>query len=296
MIKNSFEKTKDNIGLFLALISACLYAFNVIIEKKYIGNLSSEKILFLMYLGAGVGLYVIHLCSKKNNISIENRITKKEIPKIVGIVVCELLASFFIIESLKNLDSSLVSLLSIFEIVMTSICSYFFFKNKIEKNELIAIILVMLGSFILNFKNGIISSISINALLVIFACLCWGIGNNITASISSKEPAFFTSIKCSAVSLLYFIMIIIKGDYSFNYPILIVFGFFSYGISILSYAISTKYLGANKSTLVFSFSPIFGVVLAFIIYGDTLTYTFLLSSILMVIGIIVMNYKKSKKI
>ena len=74
MIKKCFEKTKDNIGLFLALISACLYAFNVIIEKKYIGNLSSEKILFLMYLGAGVGLYVIHLCSKKNNISIENRV------------------------------------------------------------------------------------------------------------------------------------------------------------------------------------------------------------------------------
>ena len=294
MKRKYFKKIQNNIGLFWALISACLYAFNVIIEKRYITVMPSEKILFLMYLGAGTGLYIIHLVNKKNNISNENKITKKEIPKIIGIVICELLASFFIIESLKNIDSSLVSLLSIFEIVATSICSYFIFKNKIEKNELIAIIFIILGSFILNFKNGIISSMSINSLLVILACLCWGIGNNITASISSKEPAFFTSIKCSAVSLLYFIIIAIKGDYSFNYPILMLFGFFSYGISILTYAISTKYLGASKSTLVFSFSPIFGVVLSFIIYGDALTYTFLLSFVFMVIGILFMNYKEEK--
>ena len=83
----------------------------------------------------------------------------------------------------------------------------------------------------------------------------------------------------------------IKGNLTFSYPILILFGFFSYGLSILAYALSTRYLGASKATLVFSFSPIFGVLLAFIIYNEQLTYTFLLSTILMIIGIIFMNYK-----
>ncbi|MBQ6498147.1 MAG: DMT family transporter [Bacilli bacterium] len=283
-----------NIGLVLALVSACLYAFNVIIEKKYVDSMSSEKILFLMYLGAGVGLFIIHLLTKHKYKEKENKITKKEVPKIMTIVVCELLASFFIIEAVKNIDASLVSLLSIFEIIMTSLCAYLIFKTPIEKNEVIAIIFVLLGSFILNFKNSILSSISLNSLLVIFACLCWGIENNVTASISSKEPALFTSIKCSAVALLYLILVCIKGDFSFNYSILIIFGFFSYGLSILAYALSTKYLGASKATLVFSFSPIFGVLLAFIIYGEELTPTFLISAVLMIIGIIFMNYKKEK--
>ena len=64
MKRKYFKKIQNNIGLFWALISACLYAFNVIIEKRYITVMSSEKILFLMYLGAGTGLELIPIFEK----------------------------------------------------------------------------------------------------------------------------------------------------------------------------------------------------------------------------------------
>ena len=286
------KKQLNNIGLVLSLASAFLYAFNVIIEKKYIDYMSSEKILFLMYLGAGLGLYILHFFAKKRKKNNREKLTKKEIPKVALIVLCELFASFLIIESVKNINASLVSLLSIFEIIMTSICAYLLFRDPIEKNEIIAIILVIIASFILNFKEGIFSSIGISSLLVIGACLCWGIENNITASISSKEPSFFTSIKCGSVAILYLIIIILKGDLYISNYILMILGFFSYGLSILSYALSTKYLGASKATLVFSFSPIFGVILAILIYNDAITYSFLISLILMIIAIIIINKKE----
>ncbi len=286
------QKLLNNIGLVLSLISALLYAFNVIIEKKYIDYMSSEKILFLMYLGAGLGLYLLHIFTKKSKKVNSERLTKKEIPKVALIVLCELFASFLIIEAVKNINASLVSLLSIFEIIMTSICAYFLFRDPIEKNEIIAIVLVMIASFILNFKEGIFSSIGLNSLLVIGACLCWGIENNITASISSKQPSFFTSIKCGSVAILYLTIIILKGDLHISNYILMIVGFFSYGLSILTYALSTKYLGASKATLVFSFSPIFGVILAILIYNETITYSFLISLILMIMAIIIINKKE----
>ena len=69
-------KNKKNIGMILTFLSACLYAFNVIIEKKYVRFESCNKILFLMYLGAGIGLYLIHkLSSKSSNKS--QKLTKK---------------------------------------------------------------------------------------------------------------------------------------------------------------------------------------------------------------------------
>ena len=92
------------------------------------------------------------------------------------------------------------------------------------------------------------------------------------------------------VSLLYFGLIVVKGDFSFSYPILILFGFFSYGLGVWLYAVSTKYLGASKATLVFSFSTIFGAILAFIIFNEVITYTFIISAILMIIGIMIMNF------
>ena len=287
-------KNQSNIGLFLALMSACLYAFNVIIEKKYIENMSSEKILFLMYLGAGLGLYIINIIASKNRKSDENKITKREIPKVITIAICELIASFLIIEAIKHIDASLVSLLSIFEIVMTSICAYFIFKDPIEKKEIVAMSIIILASLILNFKDNIFNRININSILVIGACLFWGIENNITALISSKEPSLFTSIKCSSVALMYFVLMIIKGSFSINYPILALYGFFSYGLSILFYALSTKYLGASKSTMIFSFSPIFAVLLSIIIYNEKITFTFLISTILMIISIIIINLKSKE--
>ena len=54
-------KLKKHMGLILALTSAFLYAFNVIIEKHYITSISSESILFLMYFGAFFGLGFIYL-------------------------------------------------------------------------------------------------------------------------------------------------------------------------------------------------------------------------------------------
>ena len=54
-----------NKGLLFAILSAFLYAFNVIVEKFYINSIDSNNILFLMYLGAGIGLYVVHKTIKK---------------------------------------------------------------------------------------------------------------------------------------------------------------------------------------------------------------------------------------
>ena len=80
------------------------------------------------------------------------------------------------------------------------------------------------------------------------------------------------------------------------YPeFLFFYGFFTYGISILSYAISTKYLGVNKATLVFSFSPIFGVLLALIIYGDPINIEFVISTILMISAILLINKDFNKE-
>ena len=64
-------------GLLLALISSFLYAFNIIIDKKYISIINAESILFTMYLGGSIGLILIHLFTKKNIKSTKNKITKK---------------------------------------------------------------------------------------------------------------------------------------------------------------------------------------------------------------------------
>lgn len=283
------RKLLDNIGLTLALSSAFLYAFTVIIEKNYIKQIDAGNILFLMYLGAGLGLFIVHSITKGKRKEKEEKITKKEIPKIIAIVLCELVASYLLIEALKTNSASLVSLLSIFEIVMTSVIAYLFFNDPMYKSELIAIILVLIGNFILNFTGNVFEGINLTSAYVVLACLAWGLENNIIASISTKEPTLFTAIKCLSVSIMYLLIILLKGAVIHFNPLLIIYGFFTYGLGILFYAISTKYLNASKATLGFSFCPLFGVALSVLIFKDNITITFIISAILMTLGIIYMN-------
>ncbi len=285
------KKTNKTIilGITLALMSAFFYAFNFIYEKMFLTKVSGESILFLMYFGAFAGLYTIHLFSKNLNKSNKNKITKKEVPKVLIMILCELFASLLIIEALKIVNAGLVSLLLVFEIVMTSIIAYLIFKEPIKNNDLISIFLIIIGFIILNFNPNSIKEISVSSLLVIGACLFWGVENNITGLISSKEPSLFTSVKCLAVSILYLIISFFHGTLDLSYPILMFYGFMSYGLGMILYALSTKYLGANRATLVFSFNPIFGVFLALVIFKEQITITFLISLIFMISAIICLN-------
>ena len=289
MMKKKRKGNLSKLGMTLALVSAFLSALVVIIEKRYIDFLSEEAILFLMYLGSGVGLFIIHMITKKTKEDKSNKITKAEIPKILVIIICELFASLLIIKSLKIVTASLVSLLLVFEIIMTSFFAYIMFDEKIKRNEIISIILIVLGFVILNFDKSAFNGVNIGSLLVVGACLCWGIANNVTGLISSKEPAFFTSIKCLSVAGLYFIICMIHNSLSLSFPFLLLFGFLTSGLSILTYALSTKYLGANKATLIFSFNPIFGVILSVLIYKEQVTGLFFISFVLMIIAIICLN-------
>lgn len=286
------RKMKVRFGIILALLSAFLYAFNFIIEKKYITETDSFSILFLMYLGAGIGLFIIHLISKKRKKKkkdLKNRLTKKEVPFVLLIVICELAASFLTIEAVKIVDASLVSLLSVFEIIATAFFAFLITKKPMAKNELLSTILMIIGFIILNFKSGILSNVGLGSLLVIGGCIFWGIENNITALISAKEPAFFTSIKCTSVALFYLVFALLSNGIDLYHPILLILGFFTYGLGILFYTLSTKYLNANKTTIIFSFMPMFGVILAVFIYKELLTPTFMISFVFMLCAILCIN-------
>ena len=295
MNKQGSKNNLNKIGVILALISAFFSALYVIFEKKYILLTNSESILFLMYLGAGLGLLITYLLTKNSSKIKQEKITKKELPQVALIVICELVASLLIIEALKIVSAGVVSLLLVFEIIMTSIFAYLIFKEPIENNELVSIVLIIIGFVILNLDINSISQISISSLLVIGACISWGLENNVTSLLSSKEPALFTSVKCLSVSILYLVIALIGNSLDISHPILLFYGFLSYGIGILTYALSTKYLGANKATLIFSFNPIFGVLLAITLYKEVVTTSFFISSIIMIIAIIILNKPSKKK-
>lgn len=278
-------KKNEKKGLLFAFLSAFLYDLNVPVSKYSLKTLSTNEILFLLYFGSAVGLFLLMLFNKKQKFSLKP--PKGESIFIIGVIIFDILAALFIVESLKYIDASTVSLISILEISFTIVISHFIFKTKISKNLIIAVILVSIGGILLSFDSSTKFKLSIASMLTVFATACWGLENNLTAKVSDKNPLLLVFYKCFAVAIfnLLFILNINIFELFINNWSLLVIGFFTYGISILYYVYAINYIGISKTSIVFSFSPIFGALISLILFNEKITIYFVISLILMLMGI-----------
>lgn len=278
-------KKNERKGLLFAFLSAFLYDLNVPVSKYSLKTLSTNEILFLLYFGSAVGLFLLMLINKKQKFSLKPE--KGESIFIIGVIIFDILAALFIVESLKYIDASTVSLISILEIGFTIVISHFIFKTKISKNLIIAVILVSIGGILLSFDSSTEFKLSIASMLTVFATACWGLENNLTAKVSDKNPLLLVFYKCFAVAIfnLLFILNINIFELFINNWYLLVIGFFTYGISILYYVYAIKYIGISKTSIVFSFSPVFGALISLILFKEKITIYFVISLILMLMGI-----------
>lgn len=278
-------KKNERKGLLFAFLSSFLYDLNVPVSKYSLKTLSTNEILFLLYFGSAVGLFLLMLFNKKQKFSLKPE--KGESIFIIGVIIFDILAALFIVESLKYIDASTVSLISILEISFTIVISHFIFKTKISKNLIIAVILVSIGGILLSFDSSTEFKLSIASMLTVFATACWGLENNLTAKVSDKNPLLLVFYKCFAVAIfnLLFILNINIFELFINNWYLLVIGFFTYGISILYYVYAINYIGISKTSIVFSFSPIFGALISLILFKEKITIYFVISLILMLMGI-----------
>ena len=278
-------KKNERKGLLFAFLSAFLYDLNVPVSKYSLKTLSTNEILFLLYFGSAIGLFLLMLFNKKQKFSLKPQ--KGESIFIIGVIIFDILAALFIVESLKYIDASTVSLISILEIGFTIVISHFIFKTKISKNLIIAVILVSIGGILLSFDSSTEFKLSIASMLTVFATACWGLENNLTAKVSDKNPLLLVFYKCFAVAIfnLLFILNINIFELFINNWYLLVIGFFTYGISILYYVYAINYIGISKTSIVFSFSPVFGALISLILFKEKITIYFVISLILMLMGI-----------
>ncbi len=278
-------KKNERKGLLFAFLSAFLYDLNVPVSKYSLKTLSTNEILFLLYFGSAVGLFLLMLFNKKQKFSLKPQ--KGESIFIIGVIIFDILAALFIVESLKYIDASTVSLISILEISFTIVISHFIFKTQISKNLIIAVILVSIGGILLSFDSSTEFKLSIASMLTVFATACWGLENNLTAKVSDKNPLLLVFYKCFAVAIfnLLFILNINIFELFINNWYLLVIGFFTYGISILYYVYAINYIGISKTSIVFSFSPVFGALISLILFKEKITIYFVISLILMLMGI-----------
>lgn len=251
-----------------AFLAAALYAINAPVSKLLMGRIPSTMMAGLLYLGAGLGMYLLGKIQKDSS---ELPLTKKELPYTAAMVLLDIAAPICLMMGLTQCSAANASLLNNFEIVATSLIALFLFKEKISNRLWLAIGLVTVSSILLSVEGAESLAFSWGSLLVLAACVCWGLENNCTRMLSSKDPIQIVVIKGFGSGIGAVLLALLKGEWCLHLvsiALALVLGFVSYGLSIYFYIYAQRFLGAAKTSACYAVSPFIGAGLSLIIFRE----------------------------
>lgn len=279
---------KAKISILFAVAAAACYGISLPICKIFLNEMPPSFMAALLYLGAGFGMAAVNLLRKIGcGSSREAGITKKELPYIIGMIALDIAAPILLMIGLTRVTPANASLLCNFEIVVTALVALFVFKEAVGKRMWAAITMIAVSSLILSLEDFTSFSFSVGSLLVLAACLCWGFENNFTRMLSLKSPLEVVVIKGIGAGVGALAISFATGEYYYDIihiVLVLLLGFFAYGFSIYLYVLSQRELGAVRASAYYAVAPFVGVGLSFIVFGQTVSLTFIVALVVMVAG------------
>lgn len=275
-------------GILLAVLAAALYAVNSPLSKILLEYMPSTLMAGFLYVGAGIGMAALALLRKiRKPRKTEQRLTKEEIPYIVAMILLDIAAPICLLYGLKFTTAANASLLNNFEIVATALVALAVFKEKISPRLWAGIIFVTISCGLLSFEDGSSLQFSFGSLFILLACVCWGIENNCTRKISSKDPTQIVLLKgifSGLGSILIGLCIGERITVVWSVFAVLGVGFVAYGLSIFFYVYAQRQLGAARTSAYYAVAPFIGTALSLAIFREVPHFTYFIALALMAFG------------
>ena len=275
-------------GIMLAVLAAALYALNSPFSKLLLDYMPSTLMAGFLYIGAGLGMGVIALARKVSGKSrIEEKITKSDLPYTAAMIALDIAAPIFLLLGLSHTTAANASLLNNFEIVATAVIALMIFKEKISPRLWVGILFVTASCVILSFEDLSSIRFSVGSLFILLACVCWGVENNCTRRLSSKDPLEIVLLKGIFSGIGSVVIGLCLGEritLLWSVFAVLAVGFVAYGLSIFFYVYAQRLLGAARTSAYYAVAPFIGAFLSLMILREAPYYTFFIALGLMAVG------------
>jgi len=220
----------------------------------------------LLYLGAGLATAPFALSGG----AAERRRDPANLRRLAGAVLFGgIIGPVALLIGLRTAPSASVSLWLNLETTATAVLAWAFFRENLSARGWLANGLVVVAGVLLAAPEGF--GLAPSALLVLLACICWGLDNNFTATIDGYTPAQTTVVKglVAGSTNLALGLLLEDGlpDAVFVVAALGV-GALAYGASIVLYIRGAQQLGATRSQMLFATAPFLGTAAAWLAVGE----------------------------
>jgi drug/metabolite transporter (DMT)-like permease len=275
-----------------ALAAALLFGASTPVAKLLVGDIAPLLLAGLLYLGSGLGLGGVlvarRLTGRGANASMRWTFARMDWPWLgAAILFGGVLGPALLMAGLSTTDAASASLLLNVEGVLTAALAWWVFKENADRGVVVGMLAIVAGGVLLSWEPGGLS-FSPGALLVIAACACWAVDNNLTRKVSTNDAVLIACVKGLTAGLVNAALALGTGA-SLPPPTVVatvgVVGFLGYGVSLALFVVGLRTLGAARTGAYFSIAPLFGVVLSLALWPQVPGPTFWGAALLMAAGL-----------
>ena len=276
-----------------ALAAAMLFGASTPLAKLLGGDMPPLLLAGLLYLGSGIGLALAMVVRWALQRTPESGLSALHIPAperpwLLGAIVAGgVLGPVLLMTGLQTTDGASASLLLNVEGVLTALIAWVVFRENADRGVVAGMAAIVLGGVLLSWQPGQ-AHLSAGALLVIAACACWAIDNNLTRKVSTNDAMLIACLKGLVAGVCNTVLALATGS---SLPGMgavagaMALGFAGYGLSLVLFVVALRTLGTARTGAYFSVAPLFGVVISLLVWPAVPGLMFWLAALLMALGV-----------
>jgi drug/metabolite transporter (DMT)-like permease len=276
-----------------ALLAALLFGASTPLAKRLGVDLSPLLLAGLLYAGSGIGLAIALAVRRVRRPAGGEGASSLSIPRRDLAWLCGAVAAggvvgpVLLMTGLQSTDGASASLLLNVEGVLTALIAWVVFKENADGHMVAGMAAIVAGGVLLAWQPGN-GQFAAGSLFIAGACLAWAIDNNLTRKVSANDAMLLACIKGLAAGACNTTLALAGGA---TIPAIgqlaatLAVGFAGYGLSLVLFVVALRNLGTARTGAYFSVAPLFGVLIAFVIWPEVPQWTFWPAAALMGVGV-----------
>ena len=276
-------------GVPLALGSALLFGGTAPLAKLLLGVVDPQVLAGLLYLGAGIGLALVHSARTAFGVpAAEAPLRRADLPWLAAVVLFGgVLGPLLLMLGLSLTSAASGALLLNLEGIFTMAIAWTLFRENVDRRLMMGAAAIVLGAVVLTWSGQGVS-VDLGAIFIAAAGLAWGIDNNLTRKLSAADPVQIALVKGLAAGTVNLTIGLLRGADLPGFAITTAaaaVGFFGVGVSLVLFVLALRHLGSARTAAYFSLAPFIGAVVAIGLLHDPLAGRIVLAGGLMACGL-----------
>ena len=282
-----------------AILAAALFGISTPFAKSLVGDISPAALAGLLYLGAFVGLGIFvaaRRAARGAGAGAGNPLRRADLPWLAGAILSGgIVAPVSLMVGLTLISGFSASLLLNLEGVATALIAAMLFKETLGRRVVVALILMTSAGVLLSWDPSEGEWNIVGLLLLVVAGFGWGLDNNLTRNICTRDPVHIALVKGGVAGGALLSVSVMTGwsptvDSQIAWALAL--GALSYGVSLVFFVLALQNLGASRTGVFFSLGPFVGAVVSIAVLHEWIGWVVLPALALMVLGVLALVYER----